>query len=311
MKFSPLITSLIKSQWAIDPRLVESNRLLIEKLLTRDFSSFDDKILSEKKPISFAVANCASKSMLSIDDVDSIEAGDFNDLQDESTIIMEIAGTMLKHGTMCSYGTQELAQSLHMAGMHEKVGSLVLLMDSGGGSADSIAPLVESMQVIKNAGKSIVSCVDLSASANYFVASYSDEIVAGNDISAEIGSVGVMCTFRDYAKKLEDEGIKEHVIYSSLSNWKNKPFELALKGEYDEIRKEELDPLALRFQQAIKANRGDKLNEETPGLLAGRMFFAEQAKQVGLIDHVGNLSLAIQRARELRDMHLVKNYYNL
>lgn len=302
MKFSPLLSTLIKGQWAIDPRLIDANRLIIDKLLSRDFTSEDSKILSEVKPVLSSIQASSS-------DADDLNDLSFDHLQNESTIIMTINGTMLKYGTMCSYGTQELAQALYKAGMHEKVGSIVLDMDSGGGSADSIAPLAEVIQFLRKEGKSVVACVDLCGSANYFVASYADEIIAGNDISAEIGSVGVMCTMRDYSVYNENNGIKEHVIYSNLSDYKNKPFELALKGEYDEIRKEELDPLALRFQQAIKANRGDRLKEETPGLLAGRMFFAQQAKQVGLIDNVGNLSFAIQRAREIRDTNLVKNYY--
>lgn len=306
MNVSPLLTSLIKGQWAIDPRMIESNRLLIDKLLSRGFSPEDGKLLSLSYPIVFSAASPSATESNSLQDVN-----DLDHLEPESTLIVPIAGTMLKYGTLCSYGTAEIAQSLLAVGMNDKVGSVILDMDSGGGSADSIAPLVAAIQELKQRGKAVIACVDLCASACYFTASYCDEIIAGNDISAEIGSIGVMCTLRDYSKYYEEAGVKEHTIYSTHSEYKNRPFELAQKGEYDEIRKEELDPLALRFQAAIRANRGNKLNEETPGLLAGRMFFAESAKQVGLIDHVGNLNLAVQRARELREINLVKNYYKL
>lgn len=306
MNVSPLLSSLIKGQWAIDPRLVESNRLIIDKLLSRGYNSEDDSILSVKHPISMSVTQSDASALNSDVDPDILDS-----LPVESTILFSVAGTMLKYGTWCSYGTEEIAQSLLAFGMHPNVGSVVLNFDSGGGSADSISPLAFAISELRKKGKSVVACVDMCASACYFSASYCDEIIAGNDISSEIGSIGVMCTLRDYSKCFEDQGVKEHVVYSSLSDYKNKPFELALKGEYDEIRKEELDPLALRFQQAIRKNRGNKLNEETPGLLAGRMFFSKEAQQVGLIDSVGDLNLAVKRAREIREYNLVKSYYNL
>lgn len=306
MNVSPLLSSLIKGKWAIDPRLVESNRLLIDKLLSRGFTAEDSKLLSESSPIILSSASGNSADFTPWDNAEVLDH-----LAPESTLLMNVSGTMLKYGTMCSYGTNELASAMLAGGAHDNIGSAVLLMDSGGGSADSIAPMVEAVQMLQKMGKPVVACVDLCASACYFVASYCNEIIASNNISAEIGSVGVMCTFRDYSKRLEEQGITEHVIYSTHSEYKNRPFELATKGEYDEIRKEELDPLALRFQAAIRDNRGNKLVEETPGLLAGRMFFAEDAAQVGLIDHVGSLALAIQRAREMREINLVKNYYKL
>ena len=151
----------------------------------------------------------------------------------------------------------------------------------------------------------------MCASAAYYSAIYCNEIIAGNDISSEIGSIGVMMSFWDWAKAKEEQGGKQHTIYSNLSDWKNKPFELALKGEYEQIKLEELDPLAKKFQAAVIQRRGDKLKQETAGILAGRMFFAETAKEVGLIDHVGSLDMAIGRAREIRNNMLVNNYLNI
>lgn len=41
-------------------------------------------------------------------------------------------------------------------------------------------------------------------------------------------------------QKNSKDGIKEHTIYSSLSEEKNAAFELTRQGEYDKIREEEL-----------------------------------------------------------------------
>ena len=120
---------------------------------------------------------------------------------------------------------------------------------------------------------------DLCASAAYYVACYCNEIIASNNISSEFGSIGVMMSFMDYEKYYESNGVKQHTIYSDLSNYKNEPFELARKGEYEKIRSEELNPLARKFQEAVKHQRGDKLNQRSKGYLPGGCSMLKQPKK--------------------------------
>lgn len=299
MKYSHLISAVMNGKWFLRPQDAFANDAVIHKLLDREYDSVSDaKILSDSKP--YMVILGSSKV--------AVRSSSFDNAPEESTAILSVGGTMLKYGTMCSYGTTEIAAAMIEAANHPKVGSIVVDYDSGGGSVDAIAPIIAAQNYARSKGKSIVACVDLCASAAYYSAIYCDEIVAGNDISSEIGSIGVMMSFWDWAKAKEEQGGKQHTIYSNHSGWKNLPFELALKGEYDQIKLEELDPLAKKFQDAVIQRRGDKLKQETEGILAGRMFFAETAKEVGLIDQVGSLDLAISRARELRNNMIVNNY---
>lgn len=304
MNYSPLLFSIVKGKWAILPRTVESQRYIVDQLLSEKQSSGDVKLFSELKPLMLDF----------LSDVDSQPAGqveNLDDLPDNSTLFFDINGTMLKYGTWCSYGTIEIAEALIRTASHPKIGSVVARIDSGGGAVDAIPPMIDAITLIKAMGKPVVASVDLCASAAYYVACHCNEIVANNNISAEIGSIGVMMSFMDWTKAYENEGGKQHKIYSTLSDWKNRPFELALEGKYDEIKSEELDPLARSFQEAVRTTRGNKLKQETQGLLAGRMFFAETAKEVGLIDHVGNEALAISRARYLRQQYIVNQFFNL
>lgn len=302
MKYSHLISAVMNGKWFLRPQDAFASDAIIHKLLEREYDSVTDShILSDSKP--FMVILGSSKV--------AARASSYDNVPEESTAIVSIAGTMLKYGTMCSYGTTEIAAAIIEAANHPRIGSMVADYDSGGGSVDAIAPIIEAQNYFRSKGKSIVACVDLCASAAYYSAIYCNEIIAGNDISSEIGSIGVMMSFWDWAKAKEEQGGKQHTIYSNLSDWKNKPFELALKGEYEQIKLEELDPLAKKFQAAVIQRRGDKLKQETAGILAGRMFFAETAKEVGLIDHVGSLDMAIGRAREIRNNMLVNNYLNI
>jgi protease-4 len=216
---------------------------------------------------------------------------------------------MLKYGTWCSYGTTEIAATIDEATASPKIDGIVLDIDSGGGSVDAIAPLVESISKAQAKGKPVIACCDLCASAAYYVACYCNEIMASNNISSEFGSIGVMMSFTDYAKYYEKEGIVQHTIYSNLSTHKNAPFEAAKKGNYESIKTEHLDPLAAKFQEAVKQQR-KTLNATTEGILAGRVFYASTAKDNGLIDNIGTMQTAVRRVKEIRRDTAISEYIN-
>jgi len=234
----------------------------------------------------------------------------FADAPAGSIAVIPLRGSMLKYGTYCSYGTTEIAEMVNEAAESSKITGIVLDIDSGGGSVDAIAPMVQAIRNAQSKGKAVVACCDLCASAAYYVACYCDEIMAANEISSEIGSIGVMMSFMDYAKYYEKEGVTQHTIYSNLSTYKNGPFEAARKGEYDQIKSEELDPLAKKFQEAVKHRRGGKLNQAVEGIIAGRMFFSSDAKENGLIDSIGTLETAVKRTKEIRRDAVVNDYIN-
>lgn len=301
MAFSSLYSAVCRGKWFISFRDVEANLILVDKLLERGITKEDAEKRSDVEPIPV---------LLSTGGKEAKSGNGFADAPKDSTAIIPIHGTLLKYGTYCSYGTTELADILRQAAESSNISSVLLDIDSGGGSVDAIAPLVAAIQYAQSKGKSVVAHCDLCASAAYYIASYCDEIIASNQISSEFGSIGVMMSFLDYAKYYEREGVKVHTIYSSLSDYKNAPFEMAKEGKYEMIREEELDPLARDFQENVKANRGNKLKLDTTGLVRGRMFYAKDAMAVGLADAIGTLDFAIQRAREIPREACINEYIN-
>lgn len=301
MAFSSLYSAVCRGKWFISFRDVEANLILVDKLLERGITKEDASKRSEIEPISV---------LLSTGEKEAKSGNGFADAPKDSTAIIPIHGTLLKYGTYCSYGTTELADIIRQAADSQNISSVLLDIDSGGGSVDAIAPLVAAVQYAQSRGKSAVAHCDLCASAAYYIASYCDEIIASNQISSEFGSIGVMMSFPDYAKYYEREGVTVHTIYSNLSDYKNAPFEMAKAGKYEMIKEEELDPLARDFQESVKANRGNKLKLDTAGLLRGRMFYAKDAINVGLADSIGTLEFAIQRAREIPQEACINEYIN-
>ncbi len=267
---------------------------IVRKLMDGDYLAEEySKILSENKPLMDSIL--ASSGM----------GGSFDDAPKGSIAIIPIGGTMLKYGTYCSYGTEEIAAEITKAANHRNIDAIILDIDSGGGAVDAIAPLVDA---IERCNKPVVASCDLCASAAYWTATACDRIVANNNISAEFGSIGVMMSFQDAEPYYKEMGVINHTIYSNHSADKNESFELAKKGEYDKIKSEMLDPLAIKFQTQVKAARGEKLNTEIPGIISGKMFGPEDSKAYGLIDEIGNIDTAVQIARDLSKSALIDNY---
>ena len=299
MAFSTLYNAICRGKWFISFREVDANLLLVDRLLSHDAPLAMGGKLSDDEPIPVMLEQ-EGKMMK--------RGNTFSDAPQGSTAIIPLHGTMLKYGTMCAYGTTEIAEIIREAAEAKNISSIVIDIDSGGGSVDAIAPLVDAIHTAQQKRKAVVASCSLCASAAYYVATYCNEIVADNSIDAEFGSIGVMMSFADYAKYYEKEGIKVHTIYSNLSDYKNKPFEEAKKENYAAIRDEELDPLARDFQENVKRNRGARLLLDTEGLLRGRMFYHREAVRVGLADTIGTLQYAANRSRELSAQMYIDDY---
>lgn len=290
MKLNPLYYTLLEKPFFIDVRRVESRRLLIDQLLLHDAGTTPLPTLSEKTPLWMTT--------LTVDASGRSKAGRFADAPEGSVAVIPLKGDMLKAGTPCSYGTEELAAMLMEAVASPNITGTVLDVDSGGGAVDAIWPLTEAIARSRAAGKPVVTSADLCASAAYYVACHTDAIVANNTLSAEFGSIGVLMQFADYQKYYEQQGVKVHTVYSDLSGYKNAPFEAALKGDYKAIKTEQLNPLARQFQQAVRSHR-PALDDKVEGILQGRMFYAVDALKAGLIDQTGTLETAIAEVRRL------------
>ena len=299
MAFSSLYNAICRGKWFISFREVDANLLLVDRLLSHDASISMGGNLSDDNPIPVMLEH-EGKMMK--------RTNSFSDAPQGSTAIIPLHGTMLKYGTMCAYGTTEIAEIIREAAESKNISSIVIDIDSGGGSVDAIAPLVDAIHTAQQKHKAVVASCSMCASAAYYVAIYCNEIVADNGIDAEFGSIGVMMSFMDYAKYYEKEGIKVHTIYSNLSDYKNKPFEEAKKENYAAIRDEELDPLARDFQENVKQKRGTRLQLDTEGLLRGRMFYARDAVRVGLADCIGTLEMAVKRSRDISAQMTIESY---
>lgn len=248
--------------------------------------------LSERNPYQLNYFTESSSGLLLADTSESSGSA-FDSLPKGSVAVFSVTGTLLKYGTWCSYGTEEIAAFMIEAANHPNVSGAFIIADSGGGAVNAVAPFRYAIETFKANKKPVLAHIDGAYSAMYYAIASADEIVAANNISAGAGSIGVMMSWVDMKGKIEKEGGKFHTIYAPESSEKNKAMELALEGKYDLIKTEMLSPLAVQFQNDVKADRGIKLKDDGK-VLKGKTYFAQQAIEVGLIDSIGNQQQAIE-----------------
>lgn len=221
-----------------------------------------------------------------------------------SIAIVDMIGAIIKYGDWCTYGALEIVSALRAADNHPNVIGTILNIDGPGGAVSAIAPFVEFGLTKK---KPVVGLYDQCCSAHlYSMLSCVDHVMAANNISSMIGSVGVVLSWTENKKMLEKLGYTFHEVYPDESSTKNEAFRLAMEGNYDLIKKEMLSPLAINFQDAVKKAR-PMLDLKEPGVITGKTFFADKALEIGFIDSIGSLQQAMQLVTVLSETKRYRN----
>jgi len=290
-----LLYNIIHGKWMIRPEYAISQHILIDNILNHRAVSDGDII---KKTLKHVVASSDGLNELS----------DYHSASEKSTAIISFSGTMVKYDGECSYGMETVASFIQEAAMSDEIDSIVLCIDSPGGAVNAVSPVTDAIDIAHRSGKPVIACCDLCCSAAYLVACHCDAIMASNALSAEFGSIGVMCSIQDVKPFYEKQGYRFHEVYSSHSSDKNAAFNDVLEGKYDLIRSEQLDPLAVKFQDTVRQKRKD-LKEE-PGVLTGKEYFAEESLRLGLIDAIGPLSDAVALAKKFVADYTIHTYLN-
>ncbi|MBC7382813.1 MAG: S49 family peptidase [Bacteroidia bacterium] len=298
-----LSSQLVRGNWFLHDAyaiggLVDAAQLLSPtqnlEALTQDLSqrpSYEVKHFSEGTPIFTA----------QVTDGQSF----YDALPQGSRAIFSLSGTLLKYGTLCTYGTEEIGAFIQEAANHPNISGALFLIDSGGGAVNAVAPLTQAVQQFKALNKPTLALCDAAYSAAYWVAAECDYIMAANTISSGFGSIGVMTSWLDYSEYLKKLGVTEHIIYAPESTEKNLSYELAKAGKYEEIKTEDLSPLAKNFIKNVQSRRPQLVDDGK--VLKGKTYLAEKALSIKLIDGIGNL----QKAQEhLSNLITIQNFLN-
>jgi len=191
--------------------------------------------------------------------------------------IVEIKGVI----SQSSWIIEELRQYLEDDG----VKAIILRIDSPGGGVGPAQEIYREVMKIKLKKKVVTSMGSVAASGGYYVACASDLIVANPGTIT--GSIGVIMQFSNFEELLKKIGIKGMVLKSGEHKDIGSPFR-EMTPEEKAIMQEVLDNVHQQFIQAVADGR--KLDRSKVIQVAdGRILTGEQAKNLGLVDQMGNL----------------------
>jgi protease-4 len=196
-------------------------------------------------------------------------------------------------------GADDLRKALRTAARDENVKAVVLRINSPGGSALASEVIWQSARRLSEKKPLIISIGGMAASGGYYVASAGDKIYA--DPSAIVGSIGVVGGKFVMADLFDKLGLatetfskgKNADLFSNSHSWDERQRKMIttwMKQTYDQ------------FLERVMTKREGKI-KHIDDVARGRIFAAKQGKDLGLVDEIGGLQVALASAAGKVNLH--------
>ncbi len=195
------------------------------------------------------------------------------------------------------YNSRSVLKELAKYKRNPSVKAIVVRVNSPGGS---VAPAQEIYQEIANIcqegkKKVVVSMAGIAASGGYYISCAADRIVANPGTIT--GSIGVIMEFANISELLKKIGLQTVTIKKGKHKDIGSPTR-EMSPQEKELLDELLTDVYQQFVAAIAESRELPL-EEVRAIADGRILSGKQAKELGLVDELGNINYALELAADL------------
>ncbi len=192
-------------------------------------------------------------------------------------------------------GSATIAQALKEARTDNMVKAIVFRINSPGGSALASDVILRELELARAAKPVVVSFGDVAASGGYYVACKADYIIANpNSITGSIGVFGVIPNMKSFFNQklgITFDNVKTNELadFGSI----NRP----LTSRERAIIQEEVARIYNTFiTHVAKGREMSAIDVDKIG--GGRVWSGAEALEIGLVDELGGLELAIDVAAE-------------
>jgi protease-4 len=192
---------------------------------------------------------------------------------------------------------QEVVSQLRRAEKDKNIKAIVLKIDSPGGSVTASDILFNEIRSYKErtGAKVVVAMMGVAASGGYYISLPADYIVAHP--TTITGSVGVIFLRPKVIELLEKVGVGVDVNKSGANKDMGMPYR-PTTAEERKILQAMTDRLGVRFVDLTAKYRN--LDPKIAAKIASaRIYLAEEALELGMVDAIGYLDLATDKAKEL------------
>lgn len=231
---------------------------------------------------------------------------DFTKSENEIAVI--VARGTIVDGTQPpgTIGGDSTSNLIREAKENKNIKAIVLRVDSGGGGVFASELIRQELVAAKEKGITVIASMgNVAASGGYWISANADEIWAShNTITGSIGIFGMMPTFD---RALNEIGINSDGVKTSaadLSGDLSQPLDPALSR----IMQQEIEYGYKRFLSLVSQARNMNV-QEVDKIAQGRVWAGSTALELGLIDNLGTLEEAIERAATLAEIDEYTTYY--
>ena len=181
---------------------------------------------------------------------------------------------------------------------NKDVKAVVLRVNSPGGSAYASEQIWKAIADLKEEKPVVVSMGDVAASGGYYIACNADKIVA--QPTTITGSIGIFGMFPNMKKASDKLGIGVDVVktheYGDFGN-----FARPMRDAEKEILQSYVERGYDLF--LTRCSEGRNIPKDTLALYAeGRVWTGNQAKEIGLVDELGDVKRAVEIAAGLAEI---------
>jgi len=196
-------------------------------------------------------------------------------------------------GVICSWDTSMIIQLIRIAESNSSINSIILMVNSPGGMVAQVDILSETIKTLSKPTVAIIS--GMAASSAMWIISGASYRIATSRMDM-IGSIGTKTSIQDMTGMLEKIGIKITDLYATKATRKDEEFRKFIESKDTAPMLAVVDFINEIFHESIQKNLGIGADSE---VFTGAIYFAEKAKELGLIDEINTLDYAVQHAYQL------------
>ncbi|MEJ2068522.1 MAG: signal peptide peptidase SppA, partial [Deltaproteobacteria bacterium] len=193
------------------------------------------------------------------------------------------------------YDSSDVIKNIKDFKKREDIAAVVLRVESPGGGVAAAQEIYEELKKLSEEKVVVTSMGGVAASAGYYISLGTSYIFANPGTTT--GSIGVILQGLEFHNALDSLGIKGFIIKSGKFKDTGTPFRemTAVEREY---LQDYIDNIFQQFVKVVVKERKLPM-EKVLEIADGRILSGEQALNLKLIDELGNMEDAIERAAEM------------
>lgn len=205
-------------------------------------------------------------------------------MEDGTTLVIGLYGLLTPRGSLFGTSTQAFAEQVRRAADDDRVGAIVLDVDSPGGFVYGTEEAAAAVFEARNKKPVVAVANSMAASAAYWIASQASALYGAP--GSDVGSIGVYSVHMDYSRALDAEGVTVELISAGERKVEGNPYR-PLTDEGRANMQIEVNESYREFLQAVARGRGEQVQTVAGGSWGqGASVNAKRAAGVGMIDGV-------------------------